>query len=212
LRFDQVDINGQTKWVLRFTNTVWNDGGANLQLRGVTSGSGTTEVYQSIFWDTGSATEQLIGNFVFHPQHNHWHFENFASYELWTKDEYNQWITSGRKLGQARKRGSKTTFCIIDTVRISKNKRAPANYTSCGQDLQGLTVGWGDEYKYYLYDQWVELDERLSDGDYVLRTVADPANLIYESFDKSDPNRDGNEANEAATFFSVKRGRITTSK
>lgn len=212
LRFDTETISGSTHWVLRFSNTVWNAGAGRLELYGVTfseSGTTKTRVYQRVY-DGPSYTSYHVGDFVWHSAHNHFHFENFAQYELWTKAEYDQWVASGRSVGQARKRGTKTTFCIMDTYRVSALPGSPssARYSSCGQTLQGLSVGWGDTYRYYLADQWVDLGtSRLADGQYVLRSVADPRNVLYES-----PLRSGTQesavSNEATRCFLIRRGRI----
>jgi hypothetical protein len=179
-------------------------------MRGETVSNNKTKVYQRIYDDIGNVTEAYVGDFIFHEGHNHWHFENFAEYELWTRDEYDRWIASGRNNGQAQRRGSKTTFCIIDTAKVQNLPGSPASaqYTQCGQVLQGLSVGWGDTYSYSLPDQWIDLGATsLPNGNYVLRSIADPRNIIAESVG-NDAAREGAPANEAVTFFSVKGKRI----
>jgi 3-mercaptopyruvate sulfurtransferase SseA len=49
----------------------------------------------------GGVTESPVGTFVFHPAHDHWHFEHFAAYELWTRDAYDAWLASGRPTSSA---------------------------------------------------------------------------------------------------------------
>lgn len=211
LKFDREFINGLSHYVLRFSNTVWNAGEGLLELRGQTVSLQKTKVYQRIYDKTGGSSEQLVGEFVFHPTHNHWHFENFAEYEIWTKSEYDSWIASGRKNGQAQKKGSKTTFCIMDTVLVQSLPGSPSNsqFRSCGQILQGLSVGWGDTYGYYLPEQWIDLGtSRLPDGQYVLRSVVDHKNTLIESSSNSDA-RESQEDNEAITIFQVKRNRVS---
>lgn len=44
----------------------------------------------------------------------------------------------------------------------------------------GLSVGWGDEYQWYLLDQTIEITG-VPDGRYRLRAIADPADLFKES-------------------------------
>lgn len=49
--------------------------------------------------------------------------------------------------------------------------------------------------------QWIDFGlAPLPDGDYVLRQVVDPDNLLYESINKSDPERAGSRANEASVL------------
>lgn len=210
LKFDREFINGLNHYVLRFSNTAWNTGEGPLELRGETISSQRTKVYQRIYDDSGGSTEQLVGEFVFHPTHNHWHFENFAEYEIWTKPEYDSWIASGRVKGQAQKKGSKTTFCIMDTALVQSLAGSPSSpqFSSCGQILQGLSVGWGDTYRYSLPEQWIDLGtSRLPDGQYVLRSVVDPKFTLTEASSNQDL-RESPEDNEAITPFQAKKGRI----
>ncbi len=208
LRFDQEYLDGSWHWLLRFSNTVWNAGSGRLELSGQTiSENGTTKsrVYQHVY-DGSNYTPYHVGDFVWHAAHNHFHFESFAEYELWTKSEYDNWIASGRNVGQAQRRGTKTTFCVMDTDLITGT--APALYTSCGQTLQGLQVGWGDTYGYHLADQWIDLGaSKLAAGYYVLRSVADPRNRLYESASKAG-DQESTVNNEATRCFRVRSGRI----
>ena len=210
LRLDYQLINGATHYLLRFSNTSWNAGEGRLELRGETILNNKTKVNQRIYDSLGNFTDVYVGDFVFHPSHNHFHFENYADYELWTQAEYNNWIASGRNNGQAQKRGSKTTFCIMDNVKIQNLPGSPASpqYSQCGQTLQGMSIGWGDVYVYTLPDQWIDLGtSSLPAGSYVLRSVVDPKNLIVESAN-NDPAREGAAANEAVTYFTYKAGKL----
>jgi len=214
LRLDYTLVNGESHYVLRFSNTSWNAGEGRLELRGETVSDSRTKVYQRIYDSLGGFTEVLVGDFVFHPSHNHWHFEDYADYELWTRTEYDKWISSGRNNGQAQKRGSKTTFCIMDNAKIQNLPGSPSSpqYTQCGQTLQGMSIGWGDTYMYTLPDQWIDLGTSpLPSGSYVLRSVVDPKNLILES-ENNDPSREGAPANEAVTYFTYKAGKLRISK
>ncbi len=100
----------------------------------------------------------------------------------------------------------------MDTDRVQAISGSPtsAYYTTCGQYVQGLSVGWGDTYGYHLPEQWIDLGtSRLADGRYVLRSIADPKNLLYESANKNDASREGQGPNAAVTFFSVQGNTIT---
>ena len=68
-------------------------------------------------------------------------------------------------------------------------------------------MGWGDWYPRDVYGQWIDLDgSPLTDGDYVLRSVADPDNLIWESPNGADPSRESQVDNEATTPLRVSGG------
>jgi hypothetical protein len=176
--------------LLRFSNTVANLGDGRLELRpehptllnSLLSSTGTTRVYQTIYThdSTGrwiKVRERLAGTSQFHAAHNHWHFEKFARYELYS-------VATDGSLGSSLNRvGEKTTFCIIDSDRVdaaiphAENQR----YLLCGRsDTTGLSVGWGDKYGYHLDGQWVDVTG-IPDGSYWLVSTADYANRISET-------------------------------
>src|SRR5262245_40318502 len=215
LTFDTVSIDGVMTPVLRFSNTVWNAGTGPLHLVAKTDQkSKKSQVSQRIYSNstaTGQYDQRHVGDFVFHPAHDHFHFEDFAEYQLWPAAAWNQWVADGRPNGGERSflrgQGTKTTFCIMDTSRVDGNipgsPFAPT-YASCGRSVQGMSVGWGDTYRWDLADQWVVLDSpALADGLYVLRSIADPLNVLYESPNRSDSTVESRQANEAITTFRV---------
>ena len=206
LSFGTATIDGATHHVLRFSNTVWNAGRGPLELRGT---PGSNRGHQRLYDGQGGYTERVVPNgaFEYHAEHGHWHFRDFAEYELWARAEYDRWLAGGRNRDQAQRRGAKTTFCIMDVVRVQALPGSPgaAGYAQCDQDVQGLSVGWGDEYWYGLADQWVDLGtRRLPKGDYVLRSVADPKDLLEEGAHTREAAAD----NEGVTCFAVRRGLI----
>jgi hypothetical protein len=59
--------------LLRFSNSIANSGPGALDLWGERDRStGRTRVGQRIYIQAGSFAERLAGEFLFHPQHNHW--------------------------------------------------------------------------------------------------------------------------------------------
>jgi hypothetical protein len=216
LRFDTATIDGTSHNVLRFSTKVWNAGEGALELRAKTVGTSSgkkTRVWQRIYDDAGGYTTKNVGDMIYHPSHAHFHLENFARYELWTRADYDNWVASGRAQGQAQRRGTKTSFCLLDAEKLQVNlpgSPSSAYYTQCGQTFQGISVGWADKYGSHLPEQWIDLGtSNLPDGQYVLRFVTDPANQLYESANRSDPTRESELANEAVRFFSVQGSTIT---
>ena len=153
--------DGQTHYRLRFDNTVWNAGPGRLEL----VGKKRAKIYQRFYNARGALVDRAyIGNdSVFHAGHNHYHIENFASYLL---------VELGKK-------GTKTGFCIVDT--INHTGQYGPRYTTCGQTLQGLSVGWADVYPAHLADQWIDLGAPLADGTYTLRSTANPRQRLIEA-------------------------------
>ena len=77
----------------------------------------------------------------FHPEHNHWHQSAVAEFKIMRDDP-----VTGTELAE----GTKITFCFVDVEFIGvtgrEKKATPRTYFECNGDLQGLAVGWADEY------------------------------------------------------------------
>lgn len=185
----RIDTSGGQRR-LRFSNTVVNLGDGRLELRPqnsgsilnlVLGGSNATRAYQAIYSHDSSGAwykmrEQLVGTFKFHPEHNHWHFEKFAKYELFNVG------TDGSVGSSINRVGEKTTFCLIDTVQVDSTMThaGPQTYTACGQTTTtGISVGWGDRYPYTLDGQWVDV-AGVPDGAYWLVSTVNYSNKILE--------------------------------
>jgi hypothetical protein len=177
-----VTIEGGQR-LLRFTNTVANVGQGPLELRPENVGDLTT-AYQRIYTHDDAMQWQFkyevpIGTFIFHPQHNHWHFEAFAQYQLFD-------LAADGSIGTLlREAEDKVSFCVADGRRVNSSLKhaalEPVYPTSCSQDAwQGLSVGWADRYGWRLYGQWIDITG-LPDGTYWLVSTADPTDLILET-------------------------------
>lgn len=140
-------------------------------------GQSKQNVYQRIFLDDGGFYDHFAGSFEWHPPHNHFHFDDYASYVL----------QQAGSPGGSERIANKTTFCVMDTDLIDRQlPGAPkkAVYKTCGDQVQGMSVGWGDEYGAYLPGQEIDLTD-LPDGDYTLKIVADPKNRLLELNDNN---------------------------
>lgn len=160
---------------LRFATTSWNDGTGPLQLEAgpVDTGSGKQQVLQRVFLSDGSSFLRSAGYFEWHAGHNHFHFDDYALYTL-------QPVNAP---GGSARTGSKTTFCVMDTTKISGSlPGAPqsAVYSTCGQFIQGMSVGWGDTYGAHLPGQEIDFTDN-ADGLYQLGIEIDPKKVIIEA-------------------------------
>jgi hypothetical protein len=114
------------------------------------------------------------GLFEFATCHKHFHFRNYAKYELLDPNTGHVW--------KAAKRG----FCMLDTdPNPADLGEAPGKwqYRSCGTltepGNQGISHGWSDTYKFYLGGQYFVLDggdgqPPIPPGDYIIRITANP--------------------------------------
>jgi len=200
LYFSRVTMSdGVSHHVLRLSNTVWNVGEGRLELQGDPNPNGGTLIYQNIYDNpTGGsrvAQARVNSDIIYHPSHRHYHFSDFASYQLLQRDSAGAYQPTTLD-------GTKTSFCIIDYARLNTSGPAGARYTGCSGTLQGLSVGWGDTYVASQPDQWIDLGSTpLANGSYAVQSTADPLRKLNEA------GRTGN--NVATTYFNVRDGVIT---
>jgi hypothetical protein len=160
---------------LRFSITSWNAGAGVLELWAgeIDNQAKKQKVYQRIYSDDGSFRENLAGSFIWHAGHGHVHFEGYALYTL---------QPVGAPGGSGRT-GSKTTFCVMDTDRVDASlpgSPVSAGYNTCGSIIQGLSVGWGDTYLWFLEGQEIDVTGLAAD-DYFLTLDVDPNTRLEES-------------------------------
>jgi hypothetical protein len=228
LRFDRTDITAESLGVLhnvlRFSNTVYNAGEGPLEIRAKINMSlspPSGQAYQRLYETGGSYKEvELPGSTLYyHAVHKHYHFDHWGAYQLWTKPGWEAWLASGRSKGEPFLIGQKTTACVEDEEFVGSAPAPvwpaaypPANCLPNSENIiaEGLSPGWGDTYDYYRFEQWIDLGENgsLPEGTYVLRSVVDPNNIVYESPEKSQSSRESQQANEGTTTFEVVGGAI----
>ena len=158
---------------LRFSTMSWNNGTGPLEL-----GAGaidlnqlTRKVYQRVYLNDGTFNDYLAGDFVYHPEHAHFHFEDYALYRL----------VPVNAPGASERQSAKTTFCVMDTNKMP-NVPGPAFavYATCGAEIQGMSIGWADRYGAHLAGQSFDVTNS-PDGDYDLIINIDPRLRILES-------------------------------
>jgi len=170
---------------LKFTTLIWNAGRGPLETRGAKNPqTGALEVYQFVYSPEGRARRgRRVGTFNYNHRHGHLHFDNFARYELWSLDADGkpaEVVAHNRKIG----------FCLMDIKHVASDRThlqsglmdQPGGpvYAGCREDVQGISVGWGDEYLSLLYEQDLEL-RGVPDGDYALVVTTNPEGTIEES-------------------------------
>lgn len=179
---------------LRFSTTSWNKGAGPLELVAgeVETGGGRRKVDQRVYLSDGTSFMHYAGTFVHHAEHNHIHFEGYAKYTL-------QPVNAP---GGSLRTGSKVTFCVMDTDKI--NGQLPGApfaeyYSSCGDQIQGMSVGWGDTYGSHLAGQELDFSGN-PDGLYQLNIQIDPKTVLLET-SKTD--------NQSCVLISVKSGGVS---
>lgn len=158
--------------LLRLTTAMANVGDGRMELRGGATIGDTQEVYQRIYDTDGTFTDTLAGTFIYHPEHGHIHFEDFAEYRLRT-------VLSDGSVGDVIASGEKVSFCLLDVDRYDTTGPASPYFLTCGQ-VQGISVGWADVYDRGLPGQSIDITG-VADGQYWLEVIVDPANRLIES-------------------------------
>lgn len=114
-----------------------------------------------------------VGCFRFDQHHQHWHFKNFARYELARLSD-GQVVAAHEKVG----------FCLLDSDQPYPGiQGSPASgfYRSCQPDKpQGLSAGWSDIYESSLPGQFVDVTN-VPDGDYCFSSTVNPARRLVEA-------------------------------
>lgn len=175
-----IQTSGNQKKI-RFSTTFANQGEGALELIGESDPiSQTTQAKQIIYKKDGSTTSRAVGEFIFHPEHDHWHLENVNAFELWTIDAENN---LQEKLASV----SKISFCIQDWEIYSIETAKKKIYQQCNQEKQGISIGWADVYAADVEGQELDITN-VNDGQYAIRSLIDPDNKILESDEDNNDN------------------------
>lgn len=175
------NISGQD--LLQFGATVWVGGNGPLDVGGYrVNGSPVMPAYQ-YFWKNGHVIGRVgVGTIGFdsQPGHNHWHFEQFAEYQLLSATQ--TVVVRSQKVG----------FCIAPTDDIDL-ALPHASWLPVGVGLSGqcgsptalsvqemMPVGWGDTYVQTISGQAFDISS-IPNGTYYIEIVANPMHVLRET-------------------------------
>lgn len=135
------------------------------------------------------------GCMVFHPVHDHWHFQAASRYTLFEPGEKRDLLRVGQR---------KMSFCLRDSRRLPSQFgtfNRPQYYGACSKSSpQGISIGWADVYQSFLAGQAVRLPAGAGNGLYCLQIKVDPRNLLVESDD---------DDNTSMRAFRLKQDNVT---
>jgi hypothetical protein len=188
-----IEFTSADRKLLHFSNYIMNAGPGVLELLGnLNPAAGVTVFTQHVYRADGTFEEFPSGKIIFHIGHDHWHFENFARYEVWS-------LTPAGDLDAVVVLSDKVSYCIRDDRRANiPGAAAQPLFTDCEQALQGMSPGWIDIYAFDTPGQTIDMTG-LPDGVYALRSTVDPAGQIVES----DPTN-----NAGLVYFEVRGDRV----
>ena len=171
------------KWYVNFGATVWNAGTSPLLVDGFRrTGTELMDAYQ-YFFDAGGKEVGSVaaGTMEWDARegHRHWHFTDFARYNL---------LAADAKLAV---KSGKEAFCLANTdavdYTVPNAKWRPDNTdlsSSCGQNTavavrEVLDIGNGDTYSQYRPGQSFEITD-LPNGTYYIEVLANPEKKLTE--------------------------------
>jgi hypothetical protein len=178
--------NQQNAEMLRFTNGVANLGEGDFRMSPIIDADSgqIVSAQQEILDAAGNVVcVEEVGEFIFHPEHNHWHIADVALYEVRVARDDGHGGLYGDVVANVHDFANsvKTTFCLIDWYQLDSNSnRGERVYWDCSAGLQGIQSGWVDQYHHSLPDQNIDLTG-VDPGVYYLLSTANPDGDYVES-------------------------------
>lgn len=176
---------------IRFSISTANRGAYALELSGdpsthwVGTGPAERDARQCVWWVSRVCTHRTAaGQFVWHDAHSHWHFEDYAVYELRLLGSDGLPIMSGPPAVP----GYKASFCLLDGWQ--EGEPPPGHdplaqvglYKTCNELIQGISPGWADEYGWNLAGQQLQIPPGgIQSGLYALVVTVNPEGIIRET-------------------------------
>lgn len=138
----------------------------------------SSTVSQCVSWTARVCREQRrVGGFSWHDAHRHFHFNEFAAYELRRlgADGRPDYSASGLLATS-----EKVSFCLMDSQQVDPDAVPVPVYNACVPAVQGISPGWTDIYTSDLEGQQLPLTG-LGDGRYSLIIKLNHARNVLES-------------------------------
>jgi hypothetical protein len=184
-----MNISTQAKHdYLNFSATVWVGGNGPLDVEAFRQGTNPIMPAYQYFYKNGKVVGRVrAGTMGFDSAkgHNHWHFEQFAAYQL---------LGANKKLIV---RSQKVGFCIAPTDAVDMLVHGALWQPSyiglegqCGSPTalwvrELMPVGWGDTYSQSKAGQAFDITN-LPNGKYYVAVIANPEHVLKEVNDRND--------------------------
>jgi hypothetical protein len=141
----------------------------------------TGPVTQRVYSSDGTFVDRPAGEFVFHKTHGHYHYQDILDYQLYkVLDPRTGRLVragSGHKAGFSPADQLFANWSVFEQLEGAYVEGTPSTF---GASTFGLSVGWGDVYRWQRPGQYVDFGAN-TDGRYVVRTVVDIRNHVLES-------------------------------
>jgi hypothetical protein len=165
---------------LYFTNGIANRGDGPLRLRAdpyPEDVAATPPAIQEVLDADGRVVErQVVGDFVYSTEHEHWHLGDVARFEIRVA------LDGGKNglWGALVAERSKETMCLLDFYKLDDPlPAAKGEYAECAPQVQGISPGWVDQYYKVIPGQQIAIGG-LAAGSYYLISTANPEGRLLE--------------------------------
>jgi hypothetical protein len=180
------DVENPHTRALRFTITTDNLSDYALEIRGIPRipeeiNSDRKTAEQCVAWVSKICSETApVGQLYYHSAHSHWHFDDYALYELRKVTPAGQPDFSSPAVAP----GNKASFCLEDSDYPPNTDYPdlilnPPRYGGCDSYIQGISPHYGDTYDWGLPGQQIIVDD-VPDGTYALVVTVNPTGRIHE--------------------------------
>jgi len=141
----------------------------------------TGPVTQRVYYSDGTFKDRPAGEFLFHKTHGHYHYQDILDYQLFKVLD----PRTGRmvRAGSGHKAGfspADQLFSDWTVFEQLEGEYVEGTPSTLGESRFGLSVGWGDVYRWQRPGQYVDFGTN-TDGRYVVRSVVDIRDHVLES-------------------------------
>ena len=167
--------------VIRFSSIVVNKGPGRLELVGSRPNTKTPDLKlaQNVYQTDGHIRRvptRAVAYYEHADGHQHFHVQAFEEMRL-------------RAVGSRTWRnGHKEGFCVGADYRLVRNVGERQLYDDCGDGKPNLLAikerlapGWVDDYSWYLWGQYINLDGLKLPGNFCLSATVDPKRMFLET-------------------------------
>lgn len=173
---------------LRFSFGLANAGEGNFDIRYTNDRTGTEQPMTQCIQNADASIAPRAnpaGLGAFHQTHGHFHYKDVIYTDVWQVTDRTTWART--RIGDGRKVGySPADQGIAEWSSFHQNNTGTSGSAgNCkpGTDSRlGMSVGWGDAYRFQRPGNFVEFSGA-GDGYYVVHVIADPLGHVIESND-----------------------------
>jgi hypothetical protein len=178
--------NQPSQRCLRYSFGLANAGEGNFDIRYNTDRTGTEQDMFQCIPNSNPAVPpraKAAGKGAWHQTHGHFHYKDIIFHDVWRITDTTTWareqIGTGKKIGYSPADQGIADWHTFTQMAAGTGGSA-GNCVPDKTSRLGMSVGWGDAYRYQRPGNFVDFGAG-GDGYFVVHTVADPMHVVDES-------------------------------